>query len=161
MGLADVASAVMTPVVTALPALTWELSTRAQPKHASPPRVLWIPQGGSYGPARKDASNPRRLYTWRQSVRVEIWGETIAQVEGVHALVVRELHHVACAVMKLGAGRWVDTEGATTMGELYTFTVDLDFALTEATEASVVLTAATTDDTGATAGDGVLESGEQ
>lgn len=161
MGLADVATAVMAPVATAVTGLTWELSTRAQPKHASPPRVLWIPQGAGYGPARKDRSNPRPLYTWRQSVRVEVWGESIEQVESVHALVVRELHHQAHAVMRLSGGRWVDAEGATTLGELYTFTVDLDFALTDATAPSVTLDAAEQDTTGTTEGDGNLESGEQ
>lgn len=161
MGLADVVTAIMEPVATAVTGLTWALSTRAQPQHASPPRVLWIPQGAGYGPARKDASNPRRLYTWRQTVRVEVWGETVEQVESVHALVVRGLHREAHAVMRLSGGRWVDTEGATTLGELYTFSVDLDFALTEATATSVALDAAEQDSTGATDGDGNLDSGEQ
>jgi hypothetical protein len=161
MGLADVAAAVMTPVVTALPALTWELSTRAVPQHASPPRVLWIPQAGAYAPPRKDASNPRRLYTWRQSVRILVWAESITAVEELHTLVVRELHRTAHAVMRLGAGQWVDVEGATTLGELYSFAVDFDFAVTEATASTATIDTATADTDTTVAGDGSMDFGEQ
>ncbi len=161
MGLADVAAAVMGPVAGAVTGLTWELSTRAAPQHASPPRVLWIPQAASYAPPRKDASNPRRLYSWRQTVRILVWAETIAAVEELHVRVVRELHRTAHAVMRLGAGQWVDTEGATTLGELYSFVVDFDFALTEATASTATVDTATADTDTTVAGDGSMDFGEQ
>ena len=161
MGLADVAADVMGPVATAVTGLTWEISTRAVPQHASPPRVLWIPQAASYGPPRKDASNPRRLYTWRQTVRVMVWAETIAAVEELHVRVVRGLYRQAHAVMRLGAGQWVDVEGATTLGELYSFLVDFDFALADATASTATIETATADTSSSAAGDGFMDFGEQ
>lgn len=161
MGLADVATNVMTPVAAAVPGLTWEVSTRAQAQHASPPRVLWVPLTGAYSGARKDRHNPRNIYTWRQSVRIDVWGETVQQVESVHALVVRELHHEAHAVMTLGAGRWQEIEGAMNLGELYSFNVELQFALTEATSTTVTIDTATHDPTDTSAGDGFMDHGEQ
>jgi hypothetical protein len=109
-------AAVMPTVVAAVPTVTHVVTTR-DPGHGAPPRVLWRPEVDAFVPARK-GSIPRSITGIRMTFAVEIWGETVAQVETLREALLRGLHAVAAGSWSATSGQWAPV-GMVDAGELY------------------------------------------
>lgn len=114
-------TAVMASVTAAVSGTTHEVTTRTPP-HGAPPRLVWRPQADAFGPARKATARvPRSLATVRMTFAVEIWGESVAQVETLREAVLRGLHATVPGSWQALGGAWAEP-GMVDAGELYTLT---------------------------------------
>lgn len=151
-------TAVMASVAAAVSGTTHEVTTRTPP-HGAPPRLVWRPQADAFGPARKaTAPVPRSLATVRMTFAVEIWGESVAQVETLREAVLRGLHATAPGSWQALGGVWAEP-GMVDAGELYTLTCAVSGQQHDATPATETLTdAALTPPASSDAGE--LDSGD-
>jgi len=161
--LSDVATAVMTRVLAEDAAVAWELSLTALPKHASPPRMVWVPTTERIVEAQK-RPGPHSVATVLAGFAVAVWGGTIAATETLRTILLRAL------LLTLGpepfrgayAGEWIRDVGATTLGAGYLFTgaYALDVPRAPTAPATTTPTSVTLDTTRSTAGDGYTDAGE-
>ena len=87
--IAALIAAVMPYADAAVPTVTHAVTTR-DPGHGAPPRVVWRPQSDAFSAPRK-GSTPRSIRTVRMGFAVEVWGETVAQVETLREAILRGL----------------------------------------------------------------------
>jgi hypothetical protein len=163
--LSDVATAVMTRVIAEDAALTsaWELSLSALPKHASPPRMVWMPTTERIEPAQK-RPGPHSVCTVLAGFAVAIWGADITATETLRTRLLRAL------LLTLGpepfrgsyAGEWIRDVGATTLGAGYLLTgaYALDVPRAATAPATTIPTSVVLDTTRSTVGDGYTDAGE-
>lgn len=161
--LSDVATAVMARVLAEDAAVAWELSLTALPKHASPPRMVWVPTTERLVEAQK---RPRTdaLGAVLAGFAVAVWGADIAATETLRTILLRAL------LLTLGpepfrgpvAGEWIRDVGATTLGAGYLLTgaYALDVPRAPTAPATTTPTSVTLDTTRSTAGDGNTDAGE-
>jgi hypothetical protein len=164
--LSDEIGALMADVVdvtgAAFSALTWALGRREDPRHASPPRVVWVPVAATPKPAQKHAfpSGARSVLTRVLQLEVRVWGETLAQADAVLAGVLAAAHRRWPGRWSYLGERWEADPAQMDLGELVTATVAVEFAVLDRPKTVATLIAATPDTTAAVAEDGVLHLGE-
>lgn len=163
--LSDVATAVMARVIAEDAALTsaWELSLSALPKHASPPRMVWMPTTERLVEAQK-RPGPHSVGTILAGFAVAVWGASIDATETLRTRLLRAL------LLTLGpepfrgsyAGEWIRDVGATTLGAGYLLTGAYALDVPRAPTAPATVTTATfvNDTTRSTTGDGYVDAGE-
>lgn len=115
--IAALIAAVMPYAVAAVPTVTHAVTTR-DPGHGAPPRVVWRPQSDAFSAPRK-GSTPRSIRGVRMTFAVEVWGETVAQVETLREAIIRGLHAVVAGSWDATGGQWA-APGMVDAGELYT-----------------------------------------
>ena len=114
--IAALVAAVMPYAVAAVPTVTHAVTTRDQPRRTA--RVVWRPQSDAFSAPRK-GSTPRSIRSVRMVFAVEIWGETVAQVETLREAILRGLHAVVAGSWDATGGQWA-APGMVDAGELYT-----------------------------------------
>lgn len=132
-------TAVMPAVVAAVPTAQHAFTTR-DPGHSAPPRLVWRPVSDAFGPPRRQTTAPPRpVASIRMTLSVEIWGESIAQVETLREAVLRGLHATIPGGWQAQGGTWA-AEGIASLGELYTLVVAVEGQQHDATPTTAVLT---------------------
>lgn len=164
--LSDELTAVMGDVVdasgTAFAGLAWALGRRDDPRHASPPRVVWVPVGATPKPPQKHPfpSGARSVLTRVLQLEVRVWGETLGQAEDLLAGVLAAAHRRWSGRWGYLGERWETDPAQLDLGELVTATVAVELAVLDRPKTTANLTSATFDTTDAVTGDGVLHLGE-
>lgn len=81
-------------------------------RNARPPRIAFVPDSASYGPAPRVGGNPRPLYARNLSVSVHIWGASFAATEELLLDTVVALRGIASGPqMQLGGEQWLAQQG--------------------------------------------------
>lgn len=157
---------VMPDVVAEVPAVMHELSTRALPENASPPRIVWVPSRDRWEAGQKrprgGGSTGKSLATCRAGLEVHCWGASRAAAWTLVKAVVRALRKRLGPepFLYLEGGMWLAT-GQMTQGEAYALAISvaLDVPALPA-PTTTTITAVATDSTRSTTGDGNVDAGE-
>ena len=164
--LSDELAVVMGDVVdasgTAFAGLTWALGRREDPRHASPPRAVWVPVGATPKPPQKHPfpSGARSVLTRVLQLEVRVWGATLDQAEELLAGVLAASHRRWSGRWSYLGERWETDPAQMDLGELVTATVSVELAVLDRPKTTANLTSATPNTTDAVTGDGVLHLGE-
>lgn len=157
---------VMPDVVAEVPAVMHELSTRALPENASPPRIVWVPSRDRWEAGQKrprgGGSTGKSLATCRAGLEVHCWGASRADAWTLVKAVVRALRRRIGPepFLFIEGGMWLST-GQMTQGEAYALAISvaLDVPALPA-PTTTTITDAALDSTRSTAGDGFTDAGE-
>ena len=164
--LSDELTALMADAVdvtgAAFSGLTWGLGRREDPRHASPPRVVWVPVAATPKAPQKHAfpGGARSVLTRVLQLEVRVWGETLHQADALLAGVLAAAHRRWPGRWSYLGERWETEPAQTDLGELVTATVAVELAVLDRPKTTANLIAANLDTTAAVAGDGVLHLGE-
>ncbi len=107
------------PGVAPSPALSWEVSTRAQAENHSPPRVLWVPQVDGFGPPRHAHATQRTIWTCTTTVALVVWALSTDQVEAIREALLSELERITGGSVQIIAGKWGSERAQLDLGESY------------------------------------------
>lgn len=147
-------------MVEAFPSLQTGLGQRDLDALSAYPRMVWVPQRDAYTPPTRDRALQRSLRTCETTCEVHLWGETIADVEGMRERLLTVLQAIAPGAWDATAGEWTQP-GATTAGEQLVMLVVLRFSQHELpAPTTVTITAVAPDTTGSADPDGQLQTGE-
>lgn len=147
-------------MLVAFPMLQTGIGQRALDAQSSYPRMVWVPMRDAYAAPTRDRAQQRSLRTCETTCEVHLWGESIADVEGMRERLLTVLQAIAPGAWDATGGEWTQP-GATTAGEQLAMLVTLRFSQHELPEpTTVTLTAAAPDTTGSADPDGNLDVGE-
>lgn len=147
-------------MLAAFPALQTGLGQRALDASGSYPRMVWVPLRDAYAAPTRDRAQQRSLRTCETVCSVHLWGEDIADVEGMRERLLTVLQALAPGAWDATAGEWT-LPGTTTAGEQLAMLVSLRFSQHELpAPTTVTITAAAPDTTGSADSDGNLDAGE-
>lgn len=158
---------IMPDVIADVPTVAHELSTRALPEHAAPPRIVWVPSRDRWEAGQKrprgGGSTGKSLATCRAGLEVHCWGASRAAAWTLVKAVVRALRRRLGPepFLFIEGGMWLAT-GQMTQGEAYALAISvaLDVPALPDPPATTTVTAAAIDNTRSTAGDGFTDAGE-
>lgn len=157
---------IMPDVIAEVPTVAHELSTRALPENASPPRIVWVPSRDRWEAGQKrprgGGSTGKSLATCRAGLEVHCWGASRAAAWTLVKAVVRALRRRIGPepFLFIEGGMWLST-GQMTQGEAYALAISvaLDVPALPA-PTTTTITDAALDSTRSTAGDGFTDAGE-
>ena len=158
---------IMPDVVAEVPTVAHELSTRALPENASPPRIVWVPSRDRWEAGQKrprgGGSTGKSLATCRAGLEVYCWGASRADAWTLVKAVVRALRKRIGPepFLYLEGGMWLAT-GQMTQGEAYALAISvaLDVPALPDPPTTTPITDVALDSTRSTAGDGFTDAGE-
>ncbi len=147
-------------MVEAFPTLQTGLGQRDLDEHAAYPRMVWVPARDAYAAPTRDRAQQRSLRTCDTVCEVHLWGEEIADVEGMRERLFTVLQAIAPGAWDSTAGEWTQP-GTTTAGEKLVMLVSLKFSQHELpAPTTVTIATVAPDTTGAADPDGQLQVGE-
>jgi hypothetical protein len=76
------------------PTITFARGAKTIARNDGPPRIVWVPGSGRFGPAEKTQRNPVSYLTRVPSVMAHCWGEDYGQAEDLVHRVLRAVHEV-------------------------------------------------------------------
>lgn len=151
---------IRTAMVEAFPTLQTGLGQRDLDEHSVYPRMVWVPTRDAYTAPTRDRAQQRSLRTCDTVCEVHLWGEEIADVEGMRERLFTVLQAIAPGAWDSTAGEWTQP-GTTTAGEKLVMLVSLKFSQHELpAPTTVTITAVAPDTTGSAPSDGNLDVGE-
>lgn len=150
----------------------WQVGARALDWNASPPRVVFVPSRGRYGPAQKipRGSTGRSVGTRFAGARVHVWGAesadgSVTAIRATEILLRRVLAQMLLTggpspFFELQGEEWVENPGQTGLGEAAVVTIALAVDVHTTPLPSVVVTTVALDPSRSTAGDGLVDASE-
>ena len=140
MGLFDVFAAVKERMPADYP-VKFDYEPGAQERHASPRRItvdyLSEAFGGTRGAGRK--GEPAALWTRVSAVRVDLWGNDMADTEVLLGHFVAALHAAVHGSYELGTGKWM-TGGVVAKGVVYQLDLTLHIPITREPDTLATIT---------------------
>ncbi len=100
----------------------------------APPRIVWVPTAGRFGPAQQRGSgqlDPRALHTDHATVEAHCWGTDSAGAEALKAAFVLALRSALGPNYRPTGYRWTDP-ALTQLGRECILTFELDIPITDA-----------------------------
>ena len=145
------------------------VSTRETARHASPPRIVWVPSRDRFGGAQKVArsANGRSLITRHAGAQIMVWGvegsgTSIAATEALVRRLCRALFKTGGPepFLTIGPGAWEETPGEMATGEAYVLSIAVAIDVPDLTRPTATVEAVAIDPSRSTAGDGLCDAGE-
>lgn len=165
-----IAAAVMPDVIAEIGGTTYEVTTRYQGVHATPPRVIFTPaQRGDRWEApqktpRGGGATGKSLATCFAGVDLHCWGDSREAAWQLVKALARALKKRLGPepFLFIDGGGWLTPQGATVKGEAYVLQIRaaLDVPATPAAPRTATPTQATFDHAHSTTGDGFTDAGE-
>lgn len=148
--------------------LVVDLGVKALAENNAPPRIVWVPGEDSYGPRGAQTGNPAAAATRFAGVRAHVWGRDLLATEQLVHLAVVSILTVALGSIQHGVmgfqGHWLTQEeriaGWSRNGEIYVLSFALAIPVLRPALETFTVKNFATEQLG-TAGDGVLECGEE
>ncbi len=75
-------------------------------EHGEPPRIIWVPRGGAFGPVDHGGRNPKPLKTRNIRVFAHIWGKDYEATEDLLNRLAAAAHTVAGGSIDFGSEDW-------------------------------------------------------
>lgn len=166
--LAKIFEIVNEPLRESMPDAEFLFGRKELKEQGSPPRVVWVPTHDSYAARNSQAGNPPAVATCHAGVEAHIWGPDMETTEGMRNAVVYVLLKKLLGSLLNGtsgfSGRWLtqeeDVAGLTRLGEVYVLHFAVAVPVLAPGYPLAKVRQLNTETTG-TAGDGVLECGEE
>jgi hypothetical protein len=145
-----------------VPGIKFARQALALAEQSTPPRIVWVPSGGSIDAAAWPGGTQRPLQTNVANVAAHIWGSSFQQAEALLHRVVRAVRTTAQGSHLFGSYEWITEQQPdwAKLGALCVLNFTIRIPVTADSLTLVPITTVAFDPTGAVAGDGILEAGE-
>lgn len=144
MSLSQILDAVRAEFTAAGGRATFKLGGEHIAAQDAPPRIVWVPKGGAFGPVDKGGTNPRPLKTRNLRVEVHCWGKDYEAAEDLVNRISAAAHSVASGSMSHDNELWPEgNEQLSALGRVIILSFTFRVPVTGRTYATVTPTAAT------------------